>query len=405
MSVCEIASAAGARAGSVCAGRDLIIIQDTSGIALGGRKKKRQGYGPVCGGGAARGVLLHAALCLDAADGRALGLADLALWNRAGGARVTARRERDFAERESARWLAALEHAAARLGEARSRLVVGDAESDIFRLFALRPPSVDCLVRAGQDRLARLQEASEGEAPGEERLSALCARLPLMGRTALNLPARPGRKARVLELEVRFARVWLKRPAAAAGLPDEVGMTLIEAREAEPRKAEAGAPLCWRLLTSLPAADLAAALAMLAAYRRRWVIEEYFHILKTGGFDIEAMEIAEPQAMLRFCAAAAVAAVTVLQLVKGREDAASSASPAFEAQELRLLERLRPALEGKTRKQKNPHPPNSAAWAAWIIARLGGWDGYYGKPGPKTFRWGMQAFNAIKIGASLKENV
>ncbi|MBI2740454.1 MAG: transposase, partial [Rhodospirillales bacterium] len=37
----------------------------------------------------------------------------------------------------------------------------------------------------------------------------------------------------------------------------------------------------------------------------------------------------------------------------------------------------------------------------WVIARLGGWTGYYGKPGPKVMRIGLAEFRAIRYGASL----
>ena len=40
------------------------------------------------------------------------------------------------------------------------------------------------------------------------------------------------------------------------------------------------------------------------------------------------------------------------------------------------LEQLNPKLEGNTKKQKNPYPPSSMAYAAWVVARLGGWSGY-----------------------------
>ena len=33
-------------------------------------------------------------------------------------------------------------------------------------------------------------------------------------------------------------------------------------------------------------------------------------------------------------------------------------------------------MEGKTEKQKNQLPRNQLSWAAWVIARLGGWKGY-----------------------------
>ena len=49
-----------------------------------------------------------------------------------------------------------------------------------------------------------------------------------------------------------------------------------------------------------------------------------------------------------------------------------------------LLEAFCATLEGKTERQKNPHPKGSLAYAAWVAARLGGWTGYYGKPGPSS---------------------
>ena len=39
--------------------------------------------------------------------------------------------------------------------------------------------------------------------------------------------------------------------------------------------------------------------------------------------------------------------------------------------------------------------------AAWAIARLGGWTGYYGKPGPRVMRRGLDDFQRIKYGTTL----
>jgi hypothetical protein len=36
-----------------------------------------------------------------------------------------------------------------------------------------------------------------------------------------------------------------------------------------------------------------------------------------------------------------------------------------------------------------------------VIARLGGWTAYYGKPGPKVMRIGLEAFQRIKFGVTL----
>ncbi len=51
-------------------------------------------------------------------------------------------------------------------------------------------------------------------------------------------------------------------------------------------------------------------------------------------------------------------------------------------------------LQDKTEKQKNYYPKNSMSRAAWIIARLGGWNGYASEspPGPIVMLRGLQKF-------------
>ena len=101
-------------------------------------------------------------------------------------------------------------------------------------------------------------------------------------------------------------------------------------------------------------------------------------------------------------AAAAVAAVTIKQLVQARDGNTDQLlSDAFDPDDQPILEAVSVRLEGKTERQRNPHPRGSLAFAAWVIARLGGWTGYYGKPGPQVMRRGLQEFHAIKYGTSL----
>ena len=75
----------------------------------------------------------------------------------------------------------------------------------------------------------------------------------------------------------------------------------------------------------------------------------------------------------------------------------------FDTEEIAVLQRIRPTLEGKTEKQKNTHSPSALAHAAWIIARLGGWKDYASeaKPGPITMLRGLQQFQAIRQGWKL----
>jgi hypothetical protein len=54
-----------------------------------------------------------------------------------------------------------------------------------------------------------------------------------------------------------------------------------------------------------------------------------------------------------------------------------------------------------TERQKNPNQKGRLAHAAWVMARLGGWTGYYGKPGPVVMLRGMLRFAYIKDGGML----
>jgi hypothetical protein len=393
----EMASHAAQRTAVRARGRDVVVIQDTSELALGGRRAKASGYGPVGKGGALRGLLLHAVLAVDAGSGGVLGLVDAKVWNRKGG-KAKPRRARRTPQKESQRWLDATSRAGEVLAAANSITGLSDRESDIYEHFARRPDNVHLIVRACQNR-----KIQTGDADQIDLLFSHVDGLPEQGRLTVKIPAAPGRKARVTELAVRFSRVVLRKPlhGAAPDLPATIALTMVDVRETS--KPEDGKPIHWRLLTTHEVTSLGEARRIVDLYRLRWTIEEFFHTLKTAGFDIEAADIGDPQVMIKFVAAAAVAAVTVMQLVKARDNTTGQRlADAFEPADQPILEAVSAQLEGKTSKQKNPHPSGSLAFAAWVIARLGGWTGYYGKPGPQVMRRGLDDFQRIKYGATLR---
>ena len=277
-----------------------------------------------------------------------------------------------------------------------SLTVVADRESDIYGAFAGRPAGCDLLVRAAHDR------ALEDGGHLFETVDAL----PVAGRAALDLPAKVGRKARTAQMAVRFMSTSLARPrnGPVAGLPKSVIMTVVDVREVDPPTGET--PVHWRLLTTHAVADTAEALAIADLYRRRWTIEQLFRTMKTKGFDIEGALIEEEAPLTRLTMATLVAAVTVQQLVHAR-DGLQGPHPlrpmtdAFEAEDQPLLEAFTAKLEGKTQPQKNPHPKGSLAYGAWVCARLGGWNCYYGKPGPIVMLNGWLHFQQAKHGVAV----
>jgi hypothetical protein len=392
----EMAAHAGERTATRAAGRDVVVIQDTSELALGGRRAKASGYGPVGKGGALRGLLLHAVLAVDAGMGAVLGLVDAKVWNRQGG-KAKPRRSRTTTQKESQRWVDGTIRAGEVLAAAKGITGVSDRESDIYEHFVRRPNNMDLIVRACQNRQIETADADQ-----IDLLFSHVDALPEQGRLQVTIPAAPGRKARMTELATRFSPVVLRKPqnGAAPDLPATVTLTMVDVRETS--KPEHGKPIHWRLLTTHAVANLGEARRIVDLYRMRWTIEEYFHTLKTAGFDIEAADISDPKAMIKFVAAAAVATVTIMQLVKAREGTTGqSLADAFDPADQPIFEAISTRLEGKTVRQRNPHPRGSLAFVSWVIGRLGGWTGYYGKPGPQVMRRGLDAFQRIKYGTTL----
>jgi hypothetical protein len=379
VSIEEMASAAAARTAAVCADRHVLAIQDTTVVQS-------------TGGG---GLYLHPVVAVDAEDGTLLGLIDARFLRRDGG-RKGVRRSVPIEDKESYRWLAGATKTAQVCAQARRITVVADRESDIFEAFARRPAATDLLIRAAQDRAL-----GDGG-----RLFARADALREAGRTKLNLPAKPGRRAREAVLAVRFMKAELARPknGASKTSPRSIGVTLVDVREI---RAPAGQPAVhWRLLTTHAVTNLAEAIETADLYRRRWAIEQLFRTLKTQGFDIEDLRIGEEAPRCKLVMAALIAAVTVQQLVHARDGAEGSKpmrpmTDAFEPQDTPLLEAFCVKLEGKTERQKNPHRKGSLAYAAWVCARLGGWTGYYGKPGPIVMLNGWLRFQDAKQGLAL----
>jgi hypothetical protein len=375
------------------AGRHVLAIQDTTEVRVPTTAQRRRGLGPI-GHGNIHGVLVHAMLAVDAATGACLGLVGGQVWTRPGVV-ATPHQDRPPAERESARWLATAEQAKTVLASAGMVTVIDDREGDIYAKWA-SVPSASChlLTRASSDR--RLA--------GGGMLFAAAAGFAAAGRRAIVLPAsEPGRSKRSALLELRHGEVEIRRPHGVwdRHLPAAVGLRLIEVQEIDP-PADAE-PLHWRLLTTHTIADAEAAWRIVGWYRLRWVVEQLFRVMKSQGLQLEDSQIGSAERLVKLAAIATKAACIDIQLVQERDGKHRlPAAHVFSEPEIDTLAALRPTLEGRTERQQNPHPPRSLAWAAWCIARLGGWNCYYKPPGPITFRRGMEQFHAIHRGRELE---
>jgi Transposase DDE domain len=376
-------------------GRHILAIQDTSEINFATTAKRRRGLGEI-GHGNGRGVLLHPMLAVDAENGSCLGLLSGRVWTRKG-RRTVSHDLRGLSDKESQRWIDTALAAKPLLAKAAMVTALGDRESDIFALYAsVAAERFHVIARSMHDRKLAdgigLYAASEGMAVVDQR--------------AIVLPARAQRAERVAVLELRFGAVNLARPQTRflRHLPKSLPLNLVDVREPDP---PAGMePLHWRLLTTHPVTNAEQAWRIVEWYKRRWLIEQFFRVLKTQGFKLEDSQVGTADRLLKLVAIAAKAAVITIQLLQARDGRSHQpAQIAFDVDEVATLAALNHTIEARSKRLKNPHPPDSLAWAAWIIGRLGGWDGYPSSkpPGPITMKHGLEYFHAVAVGRSLKD--
>jgi len=241
-------------------------------------------------------------------------------------------------------------------------------------------------------------------------LRSVAAALRVVATRTIELPATHNRAARRAVLSLRFGCLQVVRPrnmiegGGAAALPRTVPLMLVDAIEQDPPPGIE--PVHWQLLTTHAVGDAAAAWQIVDWYKLRWTIEQLFRLTKSHGLQIADSQRATADGLMKLAAIALEAAAVILQLVQARQGAGGEpAGNAFTEPEIAVLTGLNAKLEEQTARLKNPHPRNSLARAAWVIARIGGWNGYPSSrpPGPITLRHGPEYFHALVAGWTLRD--
>jgi hypothetical protein len=250
----------------------VLAIQDTTEFNLAHlHATEGLGYGT---GGNERGFMMHSLLAVTP-EGLPLGVLGMKTWVRAQeeAGKGRHRKARPIEEKESIKWIEGIRHLAAlRTRCAETRFVcVGDRESDVYELFATeRPEGVDWLIRAARNRCVRHPERHLWE--------SVQATAPL-GYTDLLVPARGSMPQRTARLTLRCAAVRLRPPQARASLGELDAFAIHAIEEAPQHDTE---PLEWMLLSSMATTTLDDVLERLTWYARRWTIESWHRVLKSG---------------------------------------------------------------------------------------------------------------------------
>ncbi len=372
----------------------VLVIQDTTEFNYQGIKKKLlinedEDIGPTSMNDIA-GYFCHPGLVINPENDLIYGFSSALIYNRKWDKK--SKHEKDYKnlpieEKESYRWIETAENSKRVIAEETRMTIIGDRESDIYEEFLQVPDArTDVLVRAKANR--RL----EGQ---DKRLFEYLTEQPIRKSFPLEVSGKSKRAKRTAKMELRFTSVTIDAPQNHKGKKIPIKLTAIEVRESSKTVPEKEEPILWRLLTTHEIITVDQALQCVEWYKKRWLIEELFRVLKTKGFRIESSQLSSGTGLKKLLALTLEAAVKVMALkLSLTQDIKRAASTMFSPTEIALLHLLTFKHEGKTKKQKNPYPANSLPWCAWTIARMAGWSGYIsqGPPGYITIKEGYDRF-------------
>lgn len=369
----------------------VLVAQDTTSLNYTGHPDT-VGLGPInTTEDKSIGLLLHDTMAFTP-EGTPLGLLNVQCWARdpdKAGSRHE-RHSKPIEEKESIKWLKsyrAVCEVQARCPNTRL-IVIADREADIHELFAEHgtvPKSAELLIRAEKSR-------SRTVADDEKQIQGLWPYLGAMkhaGIVEVKVPPRHNRPARTARLEVRFAAVTLKAPRRKSDLPD-VPLYAVHAKEID---APAGVehPLEWMLLTTLPVTSFEDAQTALARYAKRWGIEIYHRVLKSG-CRIEDRQLGAARSLENCLAIDMVIAWRIHHLTwVGRETPDLPCTVYFEDAEWK-------ALVGFIKQTPVfPDTPPTLREAMIMVASLGGFLNRKsdGEPGTETIWRGLQRLDDI----------
>jgi len=363
-----------------CLGKSHVLcLQDTVQLTYPTQPFKKDNFGPT-GDSNTKGLFVHPGIIVDALNRDVIGTSGIITWCRDEQSLEQTKKPRTIEEKESIRWIDTALSAKKYITNAEMITVIGDRESDIFEVFERVPDKrTHLIVRASHDRILDT----------DEKISELLDNTKIIGSHEIELPSITGkRKARTATLAIKYTPIFLRNTG------EPLNIFCVSAMEISPVP-NGEKPISWVLLTTHFVQSLKSAIQILTWYTWRWIIEQIFRTMKNKGLKIEDSQIADPKKLQILSILCVATAIKIMSLVESRDGKNNRrATDLFTKDELIVFLLICKKIEGKTEKQKNPYAKNSMAWVSWIIARLGGWNGYRSEspPGPIVMLRGLQKF-------------
>jgi hypothetical protein len=409
-----------------CVGHRVVLcVQDTSELDYTGYRAKK-GLGEI-GRQNGQGLLQHSVLTV-LPKGQLIGLLHQRCQVRVPAPANETRQERSARWNEGRFWADGVE-AVGRPPEGTRFITVTDRGGDNFAtLDACDRMGHGFIVRAQHDRCVNNDQ---------EHLWACMEKHPVLKTIKVKVPARAAARinnkglgaksqpARLATVQVRAGHVLLDAPKKDPLHHAARRVYVVYATEVDPPPG-VSEPIDWMLLTSEPVKSARAALVIIGYYRRRWVIEEY-HKVQKSGCALEHSQLRDVDALRRLAALVGVLAVRMLWLrdlaaphltISARTSSSpkssspKSSSPRLSgssgsaAQSPASLQALMPMIwiTVVSRLAGVDKPQTFTASQFWrTIAKRGGWMArkHDGRPGWKALWRGWHEIALLVEGAEL----
>jgi hypothetical protein len=385
----EILSSHFAATSSRCEGQETVLVLHDSTTFSYRWDGEREGLGRAQPSRARSNQSFYAhvslAVCADGSR-RPLGIAGFKTWTH-GEARSGI---------EYQRWEEQVRAASRELDGLENAIHIADREADDYEMFfALKRDGHRFVVRSQYDRCI--------EAEGAEHLRELFDQIPaqverdvpLNRRTTRRTPAHrkihPEREKREASLCVAATSVSIKKPTYQRKhtVNPTATLTLNVVRVWEPNPPDNAESVEWFLYTTEPIDTPEQQLAIVDAYRTRWVIEEYFKAIKTG-CEFEKHQLQDYEALVNLLAVFAPIAYRLLLIrSEARRDPNQPGLNVVSQDELDVL-------RARGRRKLSESPTAREVYLA--IAAMGGHSKYAPDPGWLTLARGFERLEALTEG-------
>jgi hypothetical protein len=334
------------------------------------------------------GLNIHTTLLVTPEE-EILGISDLQEFER----KLVGKRNRAYENlsalyKETGKWIRAIRNTRKVIDKETQLVWIADREGDFWDYF--------CQIQEYNELFVQRVVHQRGMHECEDNYFEHVKSQPCMGKYSFEIDSQGGgkaRKSRIVNCEVRSAKVTLKKPDRLKRDMNTFSVLVIHVLEVGTKE-----PLEWFLITNIACDTFEEILEKIKWYRMRWKIEELHRTVKSG-CGIEEMRLESLEKLMKLALLLFIVGMRILKISKlAKKDENSECTTAFSKEEWQML---------YIRKHKKFPPENyvpTIKEALRLLAGLGGFYEYNKRdPGAMTMWRGMHRLSLMLAGIEMYE--